>query len=405
MVKERWINDKIKETLTNRRVTILVGARQCGKTTLAKNIANSSGFEYVTLDEDEDAALSDPSGFIKHDKKTMIIDEIQRVPKLITAVKKAVDTNTSYGQYIITGSSDIQKMPSVKESLAGRAKKVRLRPFTYGEYLDLAPKFLKRLQKKDFINNNGFDKRKVIEIAFNGGFPEPLLRQRKGAIKDWYKDYIDLILDNDLKYVANIKRHDKLRKLFSVLCAYSSKYITKSELSAELAISRQTVDEYLNILENVYLTDGVQIWLKRDYETMHDKIKYFMSDTGLMCSVLNWTQNDVYKDGDKAGKLVETFVYNQIAPIKDINYDISISHWRDNRKREIDLILETEKEIFGIEVKAGTDVTLKSFKHLEWFRDNMVKEKPFTGIIIYTGERKIHWKNGMFSIPINNLWE
>lgn len=405
MIKQRWINSNIEKSLASRRITILTGARQVGKTTVARDLLKSKTYEYVTLDDEEDIAESDPNGFIKHDKQTMIIDEIQRVPKLITAIKKAVDTNPKYGQYIITGSADIQSLPSVKESLAGRAKKIRLRPFTYGEYLDLPPNFLKRLKQKKFINNNGFDKRKIIEIAFRGGFPEPLLHLNTENIKEWYQDYTDLILDNDLKYVANIKRQSKLRMLFNITNAYSSKYITKSDITRELAISRPTLDEYLNILEKVYLIDGVSAWVNRDYENAQDKTKYFMCDTGLMCSILNWDEKEVYKDSDKSGKLTETFVYNQIAPQVELEHNVVLSHWRDNRKREIDFIIETEKEIFGIEVKSGTDIKLDTFKHLEWFEKNLVKNKMFTGIILYTGERTMQWKNGMYTVPINNLWE
>lgn len=405
MTKNRWLANKIKDSLHTRRVTILVGARQCGKTTLACDIAKLNSFEYVTLDDEEDIAKADPNGYIKHDKQTMIIDEIQRVPKLITAVKKAVDRDNRYGQYIITGSADIQSLPSVKESLAGRAKKIRLRPFTYGEYLELQPKFLDRIKNKKFINNTGFDKRKIIELAFKGGFPEPLLHQDEIDIKDWYLDYTDLILDNDMKYIANVKRQDKLRTLFSVMNAYSSKYITKSDVARELAISRVTLDEYLNILERVYLLDGLSIWYKRDYETLKDKTKYFACDTGLMASILNWNEKEVYKDSDKSGKITETFVYNQIVPQVDLAPNTTLTHWRDSRKREIDFIIETENEIFGIEVKSGTDIKPETFKHLEWFKNNLAGNKTFTGIVLYTGERTIHRQNGMFIVPINNLWE
>ena len=405
MSLDRWIKGKIEESLETRRVTMLVGARQCGKTTLTCDIASQSDFEYVTLDDEEDVAASDPNGFIKHDKKTMIIDEIQRVPKLILAIKKAVDTNNRYGQYIITGSADIQSLPSVKESLAGRAKKVRLRPFSYGEYLGLKPNFINRLKNKNFIHNNGFDKRKIIELAFKGGFPEPVLNQDKINIQEWYRDYTDLILDNDLKYVANVKRQNKLRMLFNVINAYSSKYITKSDIARELSISRATLDEYLNILERVYLIDGISAWHKRDYETAQDKTKYFMCDTGLMCSILNWNEKDTYKDSDKSGKLTETFVYNQIVPQVELERDMVITHWRDNRKREIDFIIEDNDNIYGIEVKSGTDIKLDSFKHLEWFSKNLAKDKNFTGIVLYTGVRTMQWENGMYSVPMNNLWD
>ena len=130
-----------------------------------------------------------------------------------------------------------------------------------------------------------------------------------------------------------------------------------------------------------------------------------MCDTGLMTSILNWNEKETYKDSDKSGKLTETFVYNQLIPQIELERDMMLTHWRDNRKREIDFIIEDEENIYGIEVKSGTDVKLDSFKHLEWFSKNLVEDKKFTGIILYTGERTMQWKNGMFTVPINNLWE
>ena len=403
----RWVTVKIQKALKSRRVILLVGSRQCGKTTISRNmsILAPKDFDYVTLDDDKDIAEADPTGFIKTNKKTMIIDEIQRVPKLITAIKKAVDIDQRYGHYLITGSTDILNLPSVKESLAGRAKKIRLRPFTYGEFLGLEPNFINRLKKKNFKNNSGFDKRKIIELAFKGGFPEPLLHQKEINTKDWYIDYTDLILDNDLKYIANIKRQSKLRMLFKIINAYSSKYITKSDVARELAVSRITLDEYLTVLERVYLIDGISSWYKRDYASTQDKIKYFICDTGLMCSILNWNQVEVYKDSDKSGKLTETFVYNQIAPQIELEPDMTLTHWRDSRKREIDFIIESSEEIFGIEVKSGTDFKPDMFKHLKWFQQNLVHDKKFTGIILYTGERVAKIQDGMFVVPINNLWD
>ena len=113
--------------------------------------------------------------------------------------------------------------------------------------------------------------------------------------------------------------------------------------------------------------------------------------------------NLLYKDSDKSGK-ISAFVYNQLASQVDLERNVSLYHWRDSRKREIDFIIETEDEIFGIEVKSGTEIKLDAFKHLEWFRNNLAKNKLFTGLILYTGERTMTWSNGMFTVLINNLW-
>ena len=164
---KRWQEKVLKLALNNRRVVILSGARQCGKTTTSKIMVDKNA-TYRTLDDSTlfQAANNDPQGFVKLSKGTMIIDEIQRVPELITAIKKAVDENTRYGQYLITGSVNIQTLPTVKESLAGRVKKIRLRPLTQGEILKKEPQILHRLQTQDFVNNNGYDKEKISEIIF-----------------------------------------------------------------------------------------------------------------------------------------------------------------------------------------------------------------------------------------------
>ena len=140
----RWQEDKIKQSLKTRRVLLLVGPRQCGKTTLAKELATDKSI-YRTLDDVTllDAALSDPRGFVRHADELMIIDEVQRAPLLLQAVKQDVDENQSYGRFMLTGSANIQSLPSVKESLAGRVSKVRLRPLSRGEMHRRKPDFIK----------------------------------------------------------------------------------------------------------------------------------------------------------------------------------------------------------------------------------------------------------------------
>ena len=114
-----------------------------------------------------------------------------------------------------------------------------------------------------------------------------------------------------------------------------------------------------------------------------------MCDTGLMCSMLDWSEKEVYKDNDKSNKLTKTFIYNQILPQVELKRNYTLSHYRDNQKHEIDFIIKSNSKIFNIEVKSSTDIKLDTFKHLEWFKNNMTKGKTFTGIVLHTGERTI----------------
>jgi len=407
MTIKRWQENNILNALKSRRIVIISGSRQCGKTTAAKEILTNEHI-YRTLDDATllKSAQNDAEGFVKLKKGTMVIDEIQRVPELITAIKKAVDENTRYGQYLITGSVNIQNLPTVKESLAGRVKKIRLRPFTQGEIIEKTPLFIERLKNKDFIESNEYDKENILNLIFKGGFPEPVLHNSKKERKSWYRDYIDTLIEHDLSDISNIRRHDCLKELLVILSAYSSKFIDKSDITSALGISNQTLDSYITVLENTYLVDRLHPWIKTDYERVKKQDKIFLTDTGLMSTLLNWKKEDVFLDADKSGKIFETYAYNQIiAQIETNEEELSLYHYRDREKREIDFVLETEDEIFGIEIKAGSTVKKEHFNHMKWFKNNLVKNKKFTGIVLYTGENAVPFGEGFFAVPFNNLWD
>ena len=405
---KRWQEKSIKSALNSRRVVILSGSRQCGKTTTSKVMSDKNSI-YRTLDDSTllQAAKNDPQGFVKLSKGTMIIDEIQRVPELITAIKKAVDENTRYGQYLITGSVNIQTLPTVKESLAGRVRKIRLRPLVQGEILKKEPQFLNRISKQNFVNNTSYDKEKTSELIFKGGYPEPISFKDTNERVSWYKDYINTVIEFDLHDIANIKRQDSLKELVSIIASYSSKFIDKSKITSSMGIANQTLDSYLAVLENTYLVDKLSPWLKTDYERVNKQSKYFMTDTGLMASLLNWKQEDLLLDTDKSGKIFETFVYNQIITQIELNSnEYELYHYRDREKREIDFIIQdTNDNIYGIEVKSGSSVTKEQFKHIKWFKENLAKNKNFIGIVLYTGEQVVSFGENMLAVPINNLWD
>lgn len=404
---QRWQEKSIKEALNSRRVVILSGARQCGKTTTSKTIVDKDCI-FRTLDDTTllQAAQSDPQNFIKHFKKTMVIDEVQRVPELITAIKKVVDEDTRYGQYLLTGSVNLQTLPTVKESLAGRVKKIRLRPLTQGEIAKKEPSFLNRLSHRDFVDNTDYDKESLLKLMFKGGYPEPLFMESSKERTSWYKDYLNTIIEYDLKDIANIKRQDSLKDLMAIIASFSSKFIDKSKITSSMGVANQTLDSYLGVLENTYLVDKLMPYLKTDYERVNKQSKYFVSDTGLMCSVLNWKIDDLILDADKTGKLFETYIYNQIIAQVDLeNLDYSLYHYRDREKREIDFIIQDSNNIYGIEVKSGTLISRDHFKHLKWFKNNLAKDKHFVGIVLYSGENVASFGEDLYAVPINNLWE
>jgi uncharacterized protein len=406
---KRWQTKKIQQSLLTRRIVLLVGPRQCGKTTLSRTLATDMTAIYHTLDDLNlvHAAKSDPKEFIAHGDNLMIIDEIQRIPDLLLAIKQDVDLNPAFGRFLLTGSTNIQSMPGVMESLAGRIRKCRLRPLAMGELCARAPQVVSDMFSEKWRPiGDLYTKKQYIELAINGGYPEALLLADSRDKQGWYRDYIQALIDRDLKDILNIKRQDSLQKLLPILAAWSSKLMDVHAIGAGLGLSRATLESYINAIEALFLVERLPAWNKTDYDRVGKQDKLFVTDTGLQAMLLKWTPDEVYTDGDKNGKLLETFVFTQLAPLLDAqaaNYQLY--HYRDREKREIDFLIENDAGHYvGIEVKATSVVTQEHFKHLKWFGQHMAKDTPFVGIVLYTGEHVLSFGDKLWALPISSLW-
>ncbi|MDR1191073.1 MAG: ATP-binding protein [Verrucomicrobiales bacterium] len=403
----RWQSRNVTAALQTRRVVVIAGARQTGKTTLSRQISQPDSV-YRTLDDTGllAAAQADPQGFVKNPSGTMIIDEIQKVPLLLPEIKRAVDLGNRPGQYLLTGSANLQTLPGVSESLAGRVKNIRLRPLTVGEIGGGAPDFLSRAFAADFpVKITGYDKETVIDLAFRGGYPEAVRLKDRRDRREWHRDYADSLLARDLRDIANIRRQDVLRELTVALTAWSGKFLDLKSVCAPLAISKLTVESYLNALLSLYLFDKVAPWTRSDYERIGRRAKFFTADTGLMSSLLGWEAREVLLNADRSGKLVETLVFQELAAQIDLDSRHGLFQYRDREKREIDFIVEREDGVLlGVEVKAGQHVATDDFKHLHWFAEHLAGKKSFTGMVLYTGEDTLSFGKKMLAVPVAALW-
>lgn len=403
----RWQKNTINKALRTRRVVILSGARQTGKTTLAKSLITPQT-EYRTLDDKTllQAAINDPREFVKHHTQFMIIDEVQKAVDLLPAIKKAVDENNQPGQYLLTGSANLQSLPNVTESLAGRVRKVPLRPLAQGEIYANAPNFIEYAFEESFQHTGTIANRdEIIKIAMRGGYPEVItLSSKERSI--WHQDYIAALLERDMKDVINIRRHDAMKNLLHVVLAWSTKLMDISAIGSGLAIKRLTLESYLNALEVLYLIERIPPWIKTDYERVGKQSKLIANDSGLMTSLLKWRFSDIHLDTDRVGKLIETHVGNELQKQIDVSEgEYTLYHYRDREKREIDFIIERDNgDLLGIEVKASTMVNNADFKHLKWFKSTMSDSKSFIGIVLYAGEHAVSFANNLWAVPIGYLY-
>ena len=404
----RWQTKSVKEALKLRRAVVVFGARQSGKTTLSRQVVSGIG-DYRSLDDTDmlDFALSDPKGFVINKSGTMVIDEIQKAPKLISEIKMVVDGNKRPGQYLLTGSANILTLPVISDSLAGRVKYLRLRPLTVGETLGKKPAFLKRAFDKDFPDRiTGYGKADIINLAFRGGYPEAVAIDNSRHRKDWQLDYLNAIIKRDLKDVANIRRQDALQSLFGILASWSAKFMEVSKITSALSVNKITLDGYINTLISMFMFEKVAPWLKTDYERIGRRSKFYAADTGIMASVLGWNPDEVFTNTDRSGKLIETFVFQELAAQIDMENRYNLAQYRDRLGREIDFLVEREDgALLGIEVKAGHNVSVDDFKAQKWFEENILKnEKPYIGIVLYSGDRTIHFEENMLAVPTAALW-
>lgn len=400
MIK-RWQESILREEIGTRRGVHLTGARQCGKTTLAEYVAKDE-MRHLTLDDDRllVAAKDDPLSFVdRRDGRTLVIDEIQKAVELLNAIKIKLDHDSSPGQYLITGSSNLRFTKAVKDSLAGRLGRVRLRTLSFGEVSGGKGDFIRRAFAHDFPSSfSSFDKRDVIHCAFCGGYPEPMdfsVRSRRR----WYAEYMNDLLTKDIQDVTEVRKLAALQKVSDWIMAYSSKFFEMNSLCQAAQLGKETLANYLAALEALYVVDAVRPWADSDYAKLGKRTKYYAADAGLVANLQGWDEDRVYYDDDKCGKLVETWVYHELASIADCEAGCEITQYRDGEKREIDFILKgSGGALLGIEVKAGA-VSQGDFKHLKWFRDNLAKNE-FTGIVLYSGNETLSFGKNCYAVPL-----
>lgn len=206
--------------------------------------------------------------------------------------------------------------------------------------------------------------------------------------------------------ITNIRQIGALKDLVCILAAWSSKFMDIAAIGSALAIDRRTLTNYIGALQSFYIVERIPPWRKTDYDRIGRQDKIFMADTGMMSALLGWRILSLASDSDKLGKAFETFVYNElIAQIDSAEDTYHLYHYRDREKREIDFLIEHQDgKILAVEVKSGLTIKKSDFKHIEWFRQNLVKDKTVIGLILYTGNDIIPFGANLWAIPYSCLW-
>jgi predicted AAA+ superfamily ATPase len=413
----RHITKRIKDALKVSPVVYLNGARQTGKSTLARTIApqigkNNQPAEYLTFDRPTlmAAASAAPESFLTGYDSPVIIDEVQLVPELFRALKLVVDEmrltdkENANGKYLLTGSANMLALPKLADALVGRAAIMTLYPFTAAEATHNNPGGLERIMKMDFkgINDRGLS---LIDAIKKATFPEvSTLTGEERRI--WFDGYISSMLQRDVRQIAELEKSSALPHLLSVLAARTGCLMNDSDIARDIDMNHVTAKFYRSILKLMFLTFDVRPWFRNIGKRLVKTPKGYLLDTTMICHMLDYNIDEIVKTKPELfGHLVENFVATEI--IKQLsNSDINaeLYHFRTSDGKEVDFVLEKpDGSVFGIEVKKSESVTIQDFKGIKVFEE--LTGKDFAGgVVLYAGKDAVPFGKNLWAVPFFALW-
>lgn len=252
----RYIQPRVIEALSDSPVVLIHGPRQCGKTTLARQIADAEGFAYLSFDDDVQraAAQTDPVGFVADLPQRVILDEVQRVPEIFTSLKVAVDTQREPGRFILTGSANVLLVPRLADSLAGRMAILRLHPLAQTELAASKMDFITALFNSAFTAGVSGRRlgRQLADRISAGGYPAALARTTERRRTNWYRDYANTLIQRDVHDLTRIRALDMLPRLLAMAASQTACLVNVSELASPFQISRPTIREYVTLLSRIF---------------------------------------------------------------------------------------------------------------------------------------------------------
>lgn len=408
----RNLRAPIVRALSDTRVVGIVGPRQSGKSTLARSlVAEVPNATYVSLDDRRVrvAAESDPHGFVTDRPGLLAIDEVQRVPDLLLAVKSAVDTDPRPGRFLITGSSQLSATRGVSETLAGRIERFELRPFSQDELAGTPAGFLDRLVDGDIpATTSTLTKRDYLEIAGAGGFPEAVAREADRR-PGWFDSYVETVVEREAPGVIASPRTAELPRLLRLVAHRQAGVLNVADLARDARLPERSIHRYLDVLEAVFLIRRVPPWSPNLAQREVRAPKVMVTDSGLAVSLRGMSVDalvrpEIAQGAD--GAVLEGFVWAQLTA--QLGWSRSRSrllHYRDRQLAEVDLIVEAaDGRIAGIEVKAGADVGARDVRHLIRLRDRL-GPRFVAGVILHSGPTTLSLGDRIRAQPISTIWE
>ena len=393
-------------------VVVVTGARQTGKSTLVRNLPSAASRSYATLDDMEILARAQrsPDGLV--DQTTNVtLDEVQRAPNILLAIKRAVDRNRRKGRFLLTGSANLLLMRRVSESLAGRAIYLTLLPMSVRETRGVPDALPWRMiVNAKSVNEivaalTGAPKREVdwAESAVIGGYPTVVLAESQNERTRWFEGYVRTYLERDLQDVASISALIDFRRVMGLSALRLGQIINQSELARDAALSQATVHRYLNLLEASYQIVRVPAYTRSRSKRLIKAPKLYWIDTGLAAFLLGAATAGELRSHNLAGAMLENLVYTQLLIWRETQTPRpEVYYWRTASGAEVDFVVQSRNGLLPIEVKMTSRAQMGDIRSLEAFLDEYPKDARF-GVLLYGGDAVIALTPRIVAVPVRAI--
>ena len=399
----------IIEALADTRVILVTGPRQCGKSTLVSLVAKGRHAEWRNLDTaaTRQAAIADPAGFVDSGE-LMVIDEIQRVPELLLAIKEQVDSDPRPGRYLLTGSARVLALRGLPDTLPGRIETIELWPFSQGEIDGAADGFVDAIfgQGEALALESEISRQEYADRVVRGGFPEALARTNPRRRERFFDSYLADLVARDVSQLSEIERTAEMRALIRLLAARSGQLLVVNAVSSEARLPASTVHRYLGLLEEVFLIKRIPAWSRNISARAIGTPKLAFVDSGIAANLLGADVRSLLRPGGQFGPLLEGFVLMELA--RQLTWSrerAELFHYRTKDKVEVDAVLENRQgKVVGIEVKASSTVGPGDFRGLRHLAERIGSDF-IAGLVLYTGTQTLPFGPRLRAMPVGALWQ
>lgn len=408
----RRIEPLVHEALTASPVVIVQGGRQTGKSTLAARLAEQRGESaaYFTLDDETalGAARRDPQGFLRDLRgRNAVLDEVQRAPELFLPIKREVDEFRAPWRFLLTGSANALFLPRLADALVGRAQLFTLWPLAQTEIESGQRNLVDDLFASEFPDRKAgaVTRSDLVRRIVRGGFPEVLRQDSSRLRANWFRSYVTLLLQRDVRALSEVEGLAEMPALLSLVAARAANLLNASDLGRSLGLKGTTLRRYLAPLEATYLIRSLPAWYVNLGNRVFKAPKVLLSDTGLLCHLNNADEARLLAEPILLGQALENFAAMELQKLASwSDAQPALHHFRAYDGREVDVVLEARGGgVVGVEIKASESVTDRDLRGLQALAD-AAGSAFIRGIVLYTGARRVALAPKLFAVPIRALW-